>query len=457
MICYEEISTVRKRISRGEISPASLTRQVLERIEELDGKLNSFLCVNSQAEEEAVRVEKFARSNTAGPLTGIPVSVKDLMTTREMPTTAGTRVQGPWTHDRSDSKIVASIRRAGAILIGKTNLHEFAFGITSENEHFGPVCNPWDLARVAGGSSGGSGAAVAAGLGFASVGTDTRGSIRIPSACCGITGLKPTYGLVPMNGVLPLSYSLDHGGPMARSARDCALFLDILCDHQGNDQLLKAADEPVRGLKVGLCSYYFENVDSQILKALREAIEFFRAEGALIREATISTLEPALEASAIIAGAEALDFHDRYIQSESQNYGPRVLERFQAGYGITGLDLVRAQKVKERVTLEFNQIFQQVDCLLGAVLPVLPPPQGTDRVKAGDIDEHIVRSFVRMNAPQNMSGVPAMALPCGFSSEGLPISMQLIAGHHREDILIRLGTHFQRLTDWHQRRPPGLA
>ena len=270
MICFEEIFTIRELLSRGEISPVELTRQVLERVEKYDQEINAYLCVNPEAEDAAARIEKAVSDNGGGPLAGIPVSVKDLMTTCEMPTTAGTKVNGGWTRDFTDSDIVTRIRRSGAILIGKTNLHEFAFGITSENEHFGPVCNPWDLSRVPGGSSGGSAAAVASGLGSASVGTDTRGSIRIPAACCGITGLKPTYGLVSIGGVIPLSYSLDHAGPMAHSARDCALFLDVLCDHpRGNDQLLNAIDTPVKGLKIGLCSYYFENTDPAIQKALR--------------------------------------------------------------------------------------------------------------------------------------------------------------------------------------------
>jgi len=454
LIAYEELFTVSQRLASGEISPVELTRHVLERIEKYDPELNSFLSINPRAEDQATRLQQLTGNSKSGPLTGIPISVKDLMTTLDMPTTAGTRVQGSWTRDRNDSEIAVRIKRAGGILIGKTNLHEFAFGITSENEHFGPVCNPWDLARVPGGSSGGSGAAVAAGLGFASIGTDTRGSIRIPSACCGITGLKPTYGLVPMKGVIPLSPSLDHGGPMARSTRDCALLLTVLCDHPGgNENLLKAVKEPVQGLKIGLCPFYFENTDSEIQRSLREAIELFRSEGALIREISISKLEAALEASAMIAGAEALAFHDRYIQSVPQHYGPRVLDRFKAGYRISGLDLARALQVKAHIAAEFQEIFQQVDCLLGATIPVLPPPHGTEKVRAGDIEENVVRCLVRMTAPQNMAGIPALALPCGFSAEGLPISMQLIAAHHREDVLIRLGTHFQRLTDWHQRHP----
>lgn len=451
LVNFMGISEVASSIANGRISPLEVMDAILQRIEVVDPHLNSYIQVIDTARKEAqVAQELVERGKTVGPLHGIPLSVKDLMLTRGTPTTAGTKIYGEGLTG-GDALLVRRLRQAGAILVAKANLHECAFGVTSENVHFGPVHNPWDLERVPGGSSGGSAASVAAGLCYGSIGSDTRGSIRIPAACCGITGLKPTLHLVPMKGVVPLSSTLDHVGPLTRSVEDAALLLEVLTG--GSRNYLESLKKPITSLRLGICSYYFENLEPELERAVQKAIEIFQDEGVEVLEIEMKFLEKALEASDVISRAEAVTYHDPYLREKPEAIGRAVRERIETGYAVTGMEYVKAQQNRYQVIEEFKQLFKKLDVLVAPALPTLPPRIGQNVLEVNGQEESVVHALVRFTAPQNVAGIPALVIPCGFSSSGLPIGLQLIAGHRKESILFQLGSFFQQATNWHLKRP----
>lgn len=450
----ELISRVRKRV----VSPVELVEALLAEVERLNPTLNAFISVSDRAREDARRAEEaIVRGKATGLLHGVPVSVKDLIFTRDFPTTAGSRVFDGGIQSRgSEAPAVRALRRAGAIVFGKNNLHEFAFGITNENAHFGPARNPWNPGHVTGGSSGGSAAAVAAGLGYASLGTDTRGSIRIPATCCGVTGLKPTRGRVSIRGVIPLSPTLDHVGPLTRTCADAALVLKALVDPGA----VRPNAHPVaelRALRLGICEYYFRDLDPDVEAAVREALDIFRALGPSVREVEIPGLDEALHASGVVAAAEALLYHDAFLRSRPGGYGEAVRRRLEKGYRLPALDYLRALETRRTTRQAFRRIFQQIDCLVAPGLPVPAPPIGSTHVRTPSGDGDILHQFVRLSAPQNVAGVPALALPCGFSRSGLPIGLQLVGPAGADERLLALGSLYQAETDWHRRRPPVAA
>jgi len=435
-------------IAARTISPVEVMETVLGNIERLEPRLHAFLCINPKARQEAVRAETAVQGGQRlGSLHGVPISVKDLILTRGMRTTAGSRTFGAGLPGTRDAPVVRRLRRAGAIIVGKTNLHEIAMGVTTENEHFGPTRNPWDVERIPGGSSGGSAAAVAAGLGYGSVGTDTRGSIRIPAACCGITGLKPTHGLVSTEGVIPLSWTLDHVGPMTRSVEDAALMLGVMTGRRGAvERYLAATELEVTSLRVGVCEYYLRDLDPEVAAAVQEAIDLLRRSGVTIREVTLPELEGVQAASGVITGAEALAYHDERLRQRPDGFGPLVRQRLEKASQLTAMELVRAERKRLELVAAFDRVFEEVDCLVGATIPLVAPKIGEAAL--------ILDSVTRLNSPQNMAGLPALSLPGGFSRSGLPIGLQVMANRNREDVVFRIGGHYQRETDWHRRRPP---
>lgn len=438
-------------IRRRRVSPVEVVDEVLARIERENPRVNAYLAVFAEpARRAARRAERLVRQRgaTLPPLLGVPVSVKDLVLTTEAPTTAGSRIFGDGLVAARDATVVRRLRRAGAIIIGKTNLHEVALGVTSANEHFGPVRNPWDPDRVAGGSSGGSAAAVAMDLGPLSVGTDTRGSIRIPAACCGITGLKPTYGLVPIDGVVPLSPSLDHVGPMARSAAECARMLEAMVGPRAAGRYVPATRRSVRGLRVGISTFHLRDLDAAIQRPIDTAIRDLSKLGCRVSEVTMPELDEAHHASIVISASEAVAYHDRFLTATPEAYGPLVRERFLNAYRWSALDLLRAQATRHAVAEAFARVFADVDCLVGAVLPSIPPRVEETSVTVNGRSVGVVDAFTLRNAPQNMAGVPALSVPCGFTGRGLPVGMQVIAARGQDATALRLGAAFQAATDW---------
>jgi aspartyl-tRNA(Asn)/glutamyl-tRNA(Gln) amidotransferase subunit A len=325
----------------------------------------------------------------------------------------------------------------------------------SLNEHFGPARNPWDTSRVAGGSSGGSAVAVAAGMGTASVGSDTRGSIRIPAACCGITGLKPTFGLIDTEDVVPLAATLDHLGPMTRSVEDAALMLGVLAGNKRSAaRWLHAVDEtPDPSLRLAVCDALFENIDAAIATPVAEALEVFRRGGWSIGQAEVPLLKESHAASGIITSAEALAFHIERLDANPEGIGPIVRSRLEKGRTLTAVEYVKAEMTRALFTAAWHELFEGADCVLAPVLAALPPRIGDNHVMINGQEANTLDAFTRLTALANMAGIPALAIPCGFSAEGLPVSLQLITAQGREDALLALGAWFQRETDWHQRTP----
>jgi aspartyl-tRNA(Asn)/glutamyl-tRNA(Gln) amidotransferase subunit A len=444
------ISSVRSDLLNGTYSAAELMEETFRRIRSMEPDLNCFLTLNDESLEEARRIAR----NDPRPLAGIPMTVKDLILTRDMPTTAGSRVPHPFRQVMRDAQCIGRLRRAGALIIGKTGLHEFAFGITNENEHFGPVHNPWDLERVSGGSSGGSAAALAARLGLGSVGTDTRGSIRIPASCCGVCGLKPTRGRIPTEGVIPLSPTLDHVGPMANSVADLEMLFGVLSPGWSRPKHLRrqSSQRPI----LGVTPYYFDRIATEVASAVDGALRLFEEAGFRIVDLEIPELGEVLAASDVISRAEAVSFHDPLLREFPEDYGPQVRERLMTGYDLSAVDFVRAEQQRRSSIRAFRRAFCKIDCLVCPTLPVTAPPLGTREIEIEGQREPIVPCFVRLVAPQNMAGVPSLSIPCGFSRSGLPVGLQLIAGHHRESVLFEVGKFYQERTDWH-RRLPSLA
>ena len=449
---FDTLQDMARAVQRRRVSPTELVRMSLDAIAREQPRLNAFITV---MEEPALRAAALLEKKgaKAGPLAGVPLAVKDLLFTKDAPTTAGSRIYDGGLITDEDADVVMRLRRAGAIIVGKTNLHEVALGVTSVNEHFGAARNPWNTEHVSGGSSGGSGVAVAADLCAAAIGTDTRGSIRIPASCCGITGFKPTYGLVSVVGVLPLAFSLDHVGPMSRSVVDSALLLGIMLGRRAAVQLLeKATKASTRRLVVGVSEYHMRDLDSRVARRIEEAIRALRPLVRDVREVRIPELDGAQHASSVLAGSEAVTFHDATLKSRRDGYGPLVRGRMEKGYEWTAVDYVNARQKQALVRAAFAQVFRDVDLLVGATLPAMPPRIDATHVTINGQEANVVEAFTRCNAPQNVAGLPALSVPCGFVDE-FPVGLQLFGAEGADATVLSLGAAYQRVSEWHLRTP----
>lgn len=451
-------------LQKKEISPLELVQEALSRIERFDPPLNSYITVLADPALEQARVSgtEILSRQYRGPLHGIPVSLKDMFATRGVRTTCGSKVLADWVPDY-DATAVRRWRDAGAIVVGKTNMHEFAYGVTNDNPHFGPAHNPWDLERVTGGSSGGSAVAVAASLCAASLGSDTGGSIRIPSAVCGVVGIKPTYGRVSRHGAIPLAWSIDHVGPLAKSVEDAALLLQVLAGPDPKDST--SSDRPVpnyrraltgevRGVRVGIPrNYFFENVDGEILRAVQQAIRQLESLGAEAVEISLPHLEHCSAMEAHITLAEATSYHERYMRDRLDDYGPGVRVDLEAGRYLLATDYVKSQRARMLLQDVFRQAFEKVDVIVSPTLPASPPLIGEVYVQSGNLREHVIDAFLRFNIPYNLTGLPAISVPCGFSSNGLPIGLQVAGKAFNEQAVLRVAHAYEVHTDWHKQHP----
>jgi len=456
-ISWLGVGALTERYRAGTLSPVQATEVALERARTVGAELHAFIVLDAAgALKAARRAERaFARGERTGPLEGVPISLKDLVRTRGMPTTAGSRALGDGLPGDADAPVARRLRRAGAVIVGKTNLNEFAYGVTGENAHYGDVPTPWAPGHMSGGSSSGSAASVAVGIGAGSVGTDTRGSVRIPASCCGVTGIKPTYGLVPTEGVFPLSRTLDHTGPIARTVEDVSLLLQVMVGARSAARLAHALDRPVRGLRVGVPGFFFRNLDEEVEGAVRAAMDVLADAGVELRDIDMPVLEESLPASAVIAASEALTVHDQRLREAREGYSAAMLGRIDTAYGLTALQLAQAEVVRLEMIDAYRRAFRDLDCMVGPTLPGLPAPFGspTMRVKGG-AEEKMVEAHCRLVAPQNMTGVPAISLPCGFSRSGLPIGLQIWGGYGADDLVLAVAQGYQTRTEWHTRRPP---
>lgn len=451
------IQQLSRQIRDRAISPVELTRNCLARIEDLNPKLNAFISVlAASALDEARRDEQeIQHGNYRGPLHGIPIGLKDILDTAGIRTTAAS-AQYKDRIPTEDAEVVRRLRAAGAIILGKQNLHEFAYGGSSLISFFGETHNPWDLSRLTGGSSGGSAASVASGLGLAAVGTDTAGSIRLPAAYCGVVGLKPTYGRVSARGVVPLSWSYDHVGPLTNSVYDAALMLQVLAGYDAGDPA--SIDAPVSDftarldqlsskLRVGVpCAFFFDDLNPEISTAIENAVQVFRELHAEIRD------DVKLEVSTdrTLASAEAWAFHQPLVARSPELYQPATLTRIKSGESIAAADALRASRDLQASRHAIRNVFDQVDVLLTPTVPI-PPPSIQELKEHPDKLRPQELIMLRNTRPFNVWGIPTISLPCGFTKDGLPIGLQLAAAPWREDWLLQVANIYEQATEWHQK------
>ncbi len=472
-------------LAAGEFSSEELTRAFLERVERFNPQLNAFITVNAEAALARARAADQRRHRSeAGPLTGVPIVHKDIFCTEGVRTSCGSRMLDRFVAPY-DATVVEKLNAAGAVMLGKTNMDEFAMGSSNETSLYGPVHNPWDLAMVPGGSSGGSAAAVAARLTPGATGTDTGGSIRQPAALCGITGLKPTYGRVSRWGMIAYASSLDQGGPMARSAEDCALLLGAMAGFDPRDSTsadrpvpdyTAPLDRPLDGLKIGLPKEYFgEGLDGAVAQVVEEAIAEYRKLGAETIEISLPNSRLAIPAYYVIAPAECSsnlarfdgvryghrcenpkDLLDLYTRSRGEGFGPEVTRRILVGTfalsaGYYDAYYLKAQQIRRLISDDFQRAFQQVDVIAGPTSP-------TVAFKLGEkVDDPITMYLSDIyTIAVNLAGLPGLSLPVGFAA-GLPVGLQLIGDYFAEDRLLHTAHRYQQATDWHLRAPAAFA
>jgi aspartyl-tRNA(Asn)/glutamyl-tRNA(Gln) amidotransferase subunit A len=457
---YLSITEAAHELRRKAVSPVELVQACLNRITSIDDKLHSFITVTAElAIEQAKTAEREISAGThKGPLHGIPIALKDLYATKGIRTTCHSAVLQDWVPDH-DATTVAKLRDAGTILLGKLGMHEFAFGGPSIDAPFPAVRNPWNTAHIPGGSSSGSGAALAAGLCYGSLGSDTGGSIRTPSAHCGIVGIKPTYGRVSRCGIVPLSWSLDHAGPMARSVADCALLLQAIAGHDTSDPASVNVTVPnfsselkkgIKDVRIGVprANWFTENrgIESEVESAFYNALKTLENLGGIIVELDGRPFSIARKANQTLLVAEAYAYHEKRLQETPQKFGTSVRKRILEGGFLSAADYITAQRARTMINQQICANFSRVEIL---ATPTVPRPP--EAFQAMDPDEQNLRpSFTN---PFNLIGLPAISVPCGFTKGNLPVGLQIAAPPFEEATCLRAAYAYEQATAWHKRRP----
>lgn len=478
------IRELHQQLTQKKRSAVEIVQESLDRIQKLEPKLHSFLTVTAeQALEQARRVDaQIAAGEKIGPLAGIPIGIKDNLCTRGIPTTCASRILENFVPPY-ESTVTQKLAEAGAVMVGKTNLDEFAMGGSTETSAYHLTANPWDLDRVPGGSSGGSAAAVAGGECLVALGSDTGGSIRQPASFCGIVGLKPTYGLVSRYGLVAFASSLDQIGPFARSVEDTAILLGAIAGHDPKDSTSLKVEIPdytryltpdLKGKKVGVIQETFgEGLDPEVERAVRAAIAQLKDLGADIKEISCPRFRYGIAAYYIIAPSEASanlarydgvkygrrveeadNLIDMYTRTRAQGFGPEVKRRIMIGTyalsaGYYDAYYLKAQKVRTLIKQDFEAAFNNVDVLVSPTAP-------TTAFKSGDKSADPLSMYLvdLMTIPVNLAGLPAMSVPCGFDSQGMPVGLQIIGNVLREDQVLQVGYAYEQATEWHRRSPP---
>ncbi|HEV8574584.1 MAG TPA: amidase [Dehalococcoidia bacterium] len=459
-----------RQIHDRKLSPVELTEAYLRSIERLEGKLNAFITITADEAMTAAETaaHEIAKGGYRGPLEGIPIGLKDIFAVRGVRMTAASKILADNVADE-DAEVTLRLRAVGAIILGKLNLHEFAFGATGVNPHYGPARNPWDIERITGGSSSGSGAAVASGECPAALGTDTGGSIRIPASLCGIVGLKPTYGRVSKRGVVPLSWSLDHVGPMARTVADAAIVLQAIAGHDQADpssadeqmpEYAQSLDGNVRGLRIGIPKqFFFENVDPEVEAAVRSAVRLLGEMGAEIRDIDVPLIDEIPGALTVIMLPEALAYHQKWLRERPDDYGTDVRYRLELGATYMAIHYVQAHRLREMAVDAWRrEVFSHVDLIATPTTPITAP-----LIDPGDVSTpsgaglQTTFSLIRFTNPFNFLGVPAISLPCGADRQGLPTGLQLVGRWWDEATVLRAAHTYEQATEWHKRQPPDFA
>ncbi|HEY0752851.1 MAG TPA: amidase [Ktedonobacteraceae bacterium] len=463
---YLSISEAAEEIKSGLITPTELVLEILESIETRDQILHSYVTVmRDQALQDAERAEQEIRTGLyRGPLHGVPIAIKDLIAVKGVHLTAGSKVLADYIA-ADDAAVVELLRKHGAIILGKTATYEFAYG-----PYCPPTRNPWEHTRTTGGSSGGSAAAVAAGLCLGAIGTDTGGSIRIPSACCGDTGLKPTYGAVSCYGVIPLSWSLDHVGPIGRSAEDCALLFDAITGYDPRDpnsvsrpasrthEILtrEARQGPLslQGIKLGVPQDAFvDPLDPEVRLAWRGAMMVLKEAGAQVLSLELPEITFATYRGIQMPEASLAHLEKGWLTEKAELYGALTYTRLQEGQEIKAVDYLRALNQRRQFASGLRAAMQSVDALLLPTqpLPAIPAAQMGQEINIAGVAENATNAMLRLTMPFNLAGLPAVSFPCGFSTSGLPLGMQAIGKPFEESMILRIAHVYQHMTDWHRR------
>jgi aspartyl-tRNA(Asn)/glutamyl-tRNA(Gln) amidotransferase subunit A len=453
------INEAAEQIAAGQLSPVELTLACIHRVERFDPQLNSFITFTPEVALEAARIAE-EQIRSVGPrsrLHGIPFALKDLYETEGVRTTAGSLFFKDYLPEQ-DALVVEKLNAAGALSLGKLNMHEIALGVTNVNPHFGPCCNPWDVSRITGGSSGGSGSALAARMCLGSLGSDTGGSIRIPASLCGVVGLKPTYGRVSLRGVIPLSWNLDHAGPMARSVRDAALILQVIAGYDPLDpysldvpvdDYLDQIEGGVGGWRVALASdeFFSEVTDPQVLEAVRAAARLFDGLGARVELVAFPQARQAAKANGLMTPSDGAAFHHERLASRPELFGEDIRQRLETGAAFSSTEYILARRTQTVLRRQFSHFFEQYDLLLTPATAVPAPLiEGPDAIEQA-------RLLTRFTAPFNLTGLPAISLPCGFTDGGLPVGLQIVAAPWAEARLLRAAYTYEQAAEWQDRVP----
>jgi len=449
-LSFLSLTDQRDLIKSREINASELADACYRQIERLNPTLNAFITVIPPEQLSA------QEETQSGLLQEIPIAVKDLYNTKGIRTTAGSRFFADHI-PQEDAYVVQKIKKAGAQIIGKTNTHEIALGVTNNNPHYGACRNPWDITRTPGGSSGGSAVAVATGMAMAALGTDTGGSIRIPASLCGVVGLKPTFGRVSLRGILPLSWNLDHAGPITRKVEDAALMLQVM---GGYDELDPASMKTLPGdyyshLRDGIkdrkfalaTGSFIEESDPEVLEAVRKTAQVLEEQGAVITETNVDFLKEAAVANALMTQADGAAFHRERLKEHPDWFGADVRQRLEIGAAFTSSEYILARRTQAEVKRQLELLFEEYDGLLLPTTPITAP------VLEGENALERARQLTRFTAPFNLTGLPALTIPCGFTSEGLPIGLQIVSRAWNEAGVLRTGYAFQQATEWHTRMP----
>lgn len=453
-------------IRRGKVSPVEATEECLARIRRLDGRLHAFITLDAEGALKAAkeREAEAAAGRWRGTLHGVPLAFKDLCHVRGLPTSCGTLTKEYFVSSH-ECTAVSRLVAAGAVTLGKLNMTELAMGPFGDNAHHGHVQNPWRAGHVSGGSSSGSGAAVAAGLCLGALGSDTGGSIRLPSACCGIVGLKPTYGRVSRAGVMPLSWSNDHIGPMTRTARDAALLLSIIAGRDPHDatsssravpDYLAGIGDGIAGLRVAVSeNFFFQGLDPEMASGVREALRVLEGLGARVEEVRIPDPQMMNDVCNIISRCEGAAVHARLYRERPEQLQPVARARIELGFRIPAHDYLQALRLRARLTRAFlRDVFAGADVLAAPVIPEPAPP--LTHATEGAVEELALRQgrFARLTRSFNGLGLPALSLPCGFSGAGLPLGFQIVGRPFDEATVLRAGHAYEEAAGWQRRRPP---
>ncbi|HYB90521.1 MAG TPA: amidase [Candidatus Binataceae bacterium] len=450
-----DVAALSSKIRSREISPVEVTEAYLGRIEKLDGQLKTYITVTADLARAAAKTAEteIRAGKWRGPFHGVPVAIKDLLYTKGVRTTGGSKILADFVPDH-DATVWKRLAKAGAVLLGKLNLHEFAYGATSANPHWGAVRNPYDFERIPGGSSGGSAAAIAAGTAPATIGTDTGGSIRAPAAFCGCVGLKPTWGRVSRHGVIPLSYTLDHVGPITRTVRDAALMLGVIAGRDAHDSTASRNPVPdytpslgreIKGVRIGVIRELTTSLSDDVSRAFSAALQQLSALGAIVEEVSVPSIIAATVVISAISSGEALDYHEPWMRTRAADYGPDVRRMLELAMAMPAASYVRAQRARARILADAIDALDGREVLIVPTCAIPAPKLAETAMfgaKGGLVD--IVQAGLRFTAPFDVTGQPALAIPIGLSTGGLPLSMQIVGRPFDESAVIRVADAYER-------------